>query len=406
MWAMAPPTSRRRLPPSLACLAGLLLTACPMAPRPDVGPATKAAPASPATGKPAPDLGTRPPSEVEVEPPAVTAAVETPSPGARIEDENNSIAVFRAAGPATVFVTNKQLVRDRWSMRALEVPAGTGSGFVWDAQGHVVTNAHVVANGRAFEVTDHEGRAFPAKLVGVDPNHDIAVLEITPPEAGLTAIRLPPEDYVLEVGQKTLAIGNPFGLDHTLTVGVISALGREIPGYGGVTIRDMIQTDASINPGNSGGPLLNSAGELIGMNTLIYSKSGSSAGIGFAVPVTEVRRNVTEIIKFGAPVRAGIGIVRAPDELARANGIKGVVIDSIVPGSPAAGAGLEGIRRLRQGNFVGDVIVGIERGPVQKWDDLYKVLDTKRPGDSVTLTVERDGAQREVRVTLVELEPR
>jgi S1-C subfamily serine protease len=403
MWAMA--RSHSRLDAKLALsIAAMVLTACPVAPRPETDSVAQAEPAPAAPADPTPPAQS--PEGTDAKAGTVTAPVETPSPGARMEDENNSIAVFQAAAPATVFVTNKQIVRDRWSMRALEVPAGTGSGFIWDSEGHVVTNAHVVANGRAFEVTDHEGRSFPATPVGVDPNHDIAVLKISPPEGGLTAIRLPPEDYDLAVGQKTLAIGNPFGLDHTLTVGVISALGREITGYGGVTIRDMIQTDASINPGNSGGPLLNSAGELIGMNTMIFSKSGSSAGIGFAVPVTEVRRNVTDIIKYGAPVRAGIGIIRAPDELARANGIKGVVVDSIVPDSPAASAGLEGIRRLRTGNYVGDIIVGIEEMSVTKWDDLYKVLDTKRPGDSVTLTVDRDGEKRDVRVTLIELESR
>jgi S1-C subfamily serine protease len=384
-----------------SCFWTAALTGCPVAPQP------------------APSVAQTQPDPTPVQPPApepiadvggtagpVTEAVLPPSPGARIEDEENSISVFRAAAPATVFVTNKKIVRDRWSMRALEVPAGTGSGFIWDTQGHIVTNAHVVAGGRSFEISDYLGKSFPATPVGVDPQHDIAVLKIDAPEDELTAMRVPPEDYTLEVGQKTLAIGNPFGLDHTLTVGVISALGREITGYGGVTIRGMIQTDASINPGNSGGPLLNSQGELIGMNTMIYSKTGSSAGIGFAVPVTEIRRVVTEIIEYGRPIRAGLGIMRAPDQLARANRIKGVVVDQVVPDSPAAAAGLQGIQRSRQGDFVGDVITGIDGQTVEKWDDLYKVLDTKRPGDSVTLSIERGGSTRELKVTLIELKPR
>jgi S1-C subfamily serine protease len=331
--------------------------------------------------------------------------VARPSAGARTEDEQNSIDVFHAVAPATVFVTNKQIVRDRWSARALEVPAGTGSGFIWDAKGHVVTNAHVVANGRSFEVTDHQGKAWPARLVGVDPAHDIAVLAIDVPEGTFTAVRLPPEDHVLAVGQKTLAIGNPFGLDHTLTIGIVSALGREIVGFGGLTIRGMIQTDASINPGNSGGPLLDSAGQLIGMNTMIFSKSGTSAGIGFAVPVSEIRRLVPDLIQYGQPRRAGLGISIAPDELTRRNGIEGVVILEAAAGSPAAKAGLIGIRKTQAGVWVGDIIVGIDGERVGRWDDLYKVLDARRPGDVVELTVERDGDRRQVEVKLTELVP-
>ena len=384
-------------------LAGGLI-ACPAAP-PRTTEEIPRTPAEPGPAEAVPDPAPVPPDDVREEPVKVTQAVPPPSPGARIEDEQNSISVFRAAAPATVYVTNKQIVRDRWSMKALEVPAGTGSGFIWDTKGHVVTNAHVVANGRSFEITDKAGKSYPAKLVGGDPNHDIAVLKVDLPPDQLTAIRLPPAEYEPEVGQKTLAIGNPFGLDQTLTVGVISALGREITGYGGVTIAGMIQTDASINPGNSGGPLLNSSGELIGMNTMIYSKTGSSAGIGFAVPVSEIRRIVPQIIEHGAPIRAGLGIVRAPDELARANRIVGVVVERVVPNSPAARAGIEGIRQTRAGRYVGDVIVGIDGLEVKKWDDLYKVLDSKRPGDKVALRVDRDGATREVPVELYELKP-
>ncbi|HGG56165.1 MAG TPA: trypsin-like serine protease, partial [Nannocystis exedens] len=197
-----------------------------------------------------------------------SAPVHGLSSGARLEDERNTIAVFEAAAAATVYVTQKRIVRDL-NMRALEVPTGSGTGFLWDTEGHVVTNYHVIDTGRArgsFAVTLHNQRTYDAVLVGGEPKRDIAVLKIDAPAAELRAIRVLPAGGSIDVGQKTIAIGNPFGLDHTLTTGVVSAKGREVVGYGGITIRDMIQTDASINPGNSGGPLLDSSGRLIGMN--------------------------------------------------------------------------------------------------------------------------------------------
>jgi len=321
----------------------------------------------------------------------------------RTEDENNTIAVFREAAPATVFVTQKKLVRRRWSMDATEVPAGTGTGFIWNRQGHIVTNFHVVAGGQTFEVMLQDGSSHPARFVGGDPTKDIAVLKLEVPPTSLSPIKIPPHGSELLVGQKALAIGNPFGLDHTLTTGVISALGREIVGFGGVTIRDMIQTDASINPGNSGGPLLNSAGTLIGMNTMIYSPSGSSAGIGLAVPVSIIRRVVPQIITYGKPRRAGLGIDRVPDALAHRNGIEGVVIRSVVPRGPAHAAGLRGLRRTRRGSRVGDVIVGINGKAVRDFDDLFGELDRQQPGDEVMLRIRRGDSIREIRVRLSEL---
>ena len=300
---------------------------------------------------------------LEPEPP-----VQPPGPGAAIEDERNTIAVFEAAAPATVFVTQSKVFRNRFTMRVDETPAGTGTGFIWDARGHVVTNYHVVAGGDSFSVTLLDGRVVPARFIGGDPNRDIAVLELleaaddpTPrgasaqPDRGvdyddLTPIHLPAEDHELVVGQKALAIGNPFGLDHTLTVGVISALEREVVGFGGVTIRNMIQTDASINPGNSGGPLLDSAGQLIGMNTMIFSKSGSSAGIGFAVPIETIRRLVPQILEYGHPRRAALGIEVVSDRLAARNQVHGVVIEKVAPGGPAAAAGLQGLRWVGREN--------------------------------------------------------
>jgi len=335
--------------------------------------------------------------------PSRSAPVAPPSSTMRIEDERNSIEVFRAAAPATVFVTQLQLVRQGFSMRPAEVAAGTGTGFVWDDQGHVVTNFHVVASQRGeprLAVTLHNQKQYRAQIVGVDQTKDVAVLKIDAPASELAAIRQPPADYRLEVGQKTIAIGNPFGLDHTLTVGVVSALGREVRGIGGVTIRDMIQTDAAINPGNSGGPLLDSRGQLIGMNTMIFSKSGSSAGIGFAVPVKTIQRVVPQIIRDGKPTRVGIGLTLIDDSVAQRVGIRGVIINEVV----APGALKAGLRGLRQGQFgveLGDVIVGIDEHEVHNYDDFYNALDRHRPGDAVEVRVLRGDDIVKTKVELI-----
>lgn len=323
---------------------------------------------------------------------------------AKLAYEQNTIDVFRRAAPAAVFITQTRLMRDRWTMTTQEYASGSGSGFVWDAKGHIVTNYHVIADGNAFEVTFQGGVRMPAVFVGGDPNKDIAVLKVdTLPAEALQGIPLPREGYTLEVGQKALAIGNPFGLGQTLTVGVISALGREMLGYGGVSIRGMVQTDASINPGNSGGPLLNSSGQLMGMNTMIYSQTGSSVGIGFAVPVKTVRRIVPEIIRYGAPVRAGLGVKLVSDRMARGNGIKGVVIESVGTGSPAEKAGLQGLTVRGNTILLGDIIVEVNGNKVENYDDLYNALDTFRPGDSVSVSVRRGDTIRSVRVQLIRL---
>lgn len=339
--------------------------------------------------------------------PSTTPPVRRPGPEARLEDERNTIDVFRAAAPATVFVTQKRLLRD-WSMRAMQLPAGSGTGFVWDRKGHVVTNYHVVdpdGRGRTtYTVTLYNRKSYEATLVGGEPNKDIAVLKIEAPADELTPIRVLESRRKLDVGQKTIAIGNPFGLDHTLTTGVISALGREVEGYGGVSIRDMIQTDASINPGNSGGPLLDSGGALIGMNTMIYSKSGSSAGIGFAVPVSTIRRIVPQIIEFGRAKRAGLGIRLLPDRYAARAGIAGVIVGEVVDGSPADEAGLRGLQRNALGALlIGDVIVGINEHEVKDYDDLYNALDRYRVGEEVTVKIMRDGKIAGVKVRLTDV---
>jgi S1-C subfamily serine protease len=316
-------------------------------------------------------------------------------------DEANTIAVFERAAPATVFVTQSKRVVDRWSMRVQDIPAGTGSGFVWDEAGHIVTNFHVVNGANSLNVTLLGGKVLPATFVGGDPSKDLAVLKIDVPAGEkLTPLPRPGKDHELRVGQKTLAIGNPFGLDHTLTTGVVSALGRQVVGFGGVSIRDMIQTDATINPGNSGGPLINSAGELIGVNTMIYSSTGSSAGIGFAVPVSTVKRIVPQIIRDGVPLRVGLGVSVVPDHITRGNGLRGVVVDRVPPKGPAAKAGLRGLTHGRQGTRLGDIILGIEDQKIENFDDLFSALDARSPGDEVRVSVQRGESFIELRVPL------
>lgn len=338
----------------------------------------------------------------EPTPPEITPAVPPPSDAALLEDEQNSVQVFRAAAPAAVFVTQTQIVVDHWRRRALEVPSGTGTGFIWDDAGHVVTNYHVVANARGLTVTLQDQSTWPATLVGGDPRKDVAVLKIEAPQDKLTAVRRPSPGYVPEVGQKVLAIGNPFGLDHTLTTGVISAMGREVKGYGEVTIRGVIQTDASINPGNSGGPLLDSRGQLIGMNTMIYSPSGSSAGIGFAIPVATVERVVTEVIATGKVEVVGLGVALLDDRYAQQIGVRGVIIQEVLKGSPAEAAGLVGLRMSSRGVGVGDVIVSIDDKPIASYDDYYTALDTRHPGEKVRVGLLRGGTKEQtVEVQLV-----
>jgi S1-C subfamily serine protease len=358
---------------------------------------------------PAPVAPTAPTVPVEPlpapeKPPATTPSspVAPPSPGARIEDARNTIDIFNLAAPAAVFVTQKQVVVDHWAGRALEVPAGSGSGFVWDKQGYVVTNFHVVHNARSLVVTLHDQTKHDAVVRGVEPRKDIAVLKINVPADKLVPIRLPGEKKLhLEVGQKAIAIGNPFGLDHTLTVGVISALGRTMDGIGGVTIRDMVQTDAAINPGNSGGPLLDSSGTLIGMNTAIFSKSGASAGVGFAVPLSTILRVVPQIIKTGRAQQVGLGIRIDPSQnIERRLGLRGVVVLAVDPSGPASAAGLRGLQNTPNGVVLGDVIVAVDGTPTDDYDDLYNILDPRQPGDRVKVKVRRGNQLVEIQSAL------
>jgi S1-C subfamily serine protease len=301
-------------------------------------------------------------------------------------------------------VTQKRTVVDFYA-GTREVESGSGSGFLWDKQGHVVTNWHVVQGSPRLSVTLQDQKTFPAKVVGVEPRKDIAVLKLEAPSAGLVPITLPETAVRLEVGQKVIAIGNPFGLDHTLTTGVVSALGREVDGAGGVTIRDMIQTDAAINPGNSGGPLLDSSGRLIGMNTMIFSRSGAWAGIGFAVPVTTILRLVPQLIRTGKAEQVGLGIRIDPaGRLERRLGIQGVVVISVAPRSPAERAGMQGIEQDLDGIRLGDVIVAIDQHRINSYDDLYNALDGRRPGDHAKVRVARKDrfVELDVELTLVE----
>jgi S1-C subfamily serine protease len=285
---------------------------------------------------------------------------------------------------------------------ASDVPVGSGSGFLWDDAGHVVTNYHVVHGAQSLKVTLRDQKVFDAKIVGAEPRKDIAVLKIEAPKTSLVPIKLANPKDPLDVGQKTIAIGNPFGLDHTLTTGVISALGRQVQGAGGVTIKDMIQTDAAINPGNSGGPLLDSAGHLIGMNTMIFSKSGASAGIGFAVPVTTIARVVPQLIKHGRVEQVGFGVSIDPSQrIERRLGLRGVLIIAVLKGGPAQKAGLRGIQRTPDGGLtLGDVIVAVNDKPVTDYDDLYQILDERKAGDKVTIKIRREAETIDAQVEL------
>ncbi len=332
--------------------------------------------------------------------PVAAEAVENSEQQWLIEDERNSISVFERARPSVVYVTNQQLVRDPRSWNLLTVPRGAGTGFVWSESGYIVTNAHVIEGARQILITLQDQSVWPAEVVGLAPDRDLAVLKIEAPADSLQPLPLG-DSSELSVGRKVLAIGNPFGLDATLTTGVVSALGREIQAPNRRTIHNVIQTDAAINPGNSGGPLLNSGGELVGVNTMIYSPSGASAGIGFAIPVNTVKEIVPQLITHGRLVRPVLGIEVAPDQWARQAGVEGVPIMRATAGLPAARAGLEGIRRTNRGNLIlGDVLVGINDHPVRNYDTLLTALEQYSPGDTVTVHYVREGSERQVSLEL------
>jgi S1-C subfamily serine protease len=316
-------------------------------------------------------------------------------------EEKATINLFQKAAPSVCYITTTNLRSDFFRRNVTEVPRGSGSGFVWDNAGHIITNYHVIQGADRATVTLSDGSTFQARAVGVAPEKDLAVLKIYAPRKKLQAIPLG-NSSDLKVGQSVYAIGNPFGLDQTLTTGIVSALGREIESVAGIPIREAIQTDAAINPGNSGGPLLDSSGKLIGVNTAIYSPSGASAGIGFSIPVDAVKWVVPELIKYGEIKRPSLGIAIRSDIARRLQITNGILVITVTPRGAAEKAGLQPTYNNQTGQFerIGDIIVAINGEKVSDYNDLFLTLEKYNPGDQVTLTVIRDERKMEVPVVL------
>ncbi len=326
--------------------------------------------------------------------------VVTPSPAELGADERATMAVFERATKSVVFIANTAIQRDPWSFNLFEVPQGSGSGFVWNKQGHIVTNFHVVYGANSVTVTLADRTEHKATLIGADPDHDVAVLQIRAPEEALSPLTVGTSQ---DLARRTESIGDreSVRLDHTLTTGVVSALGRTIKSLSNRTIEGVIQTDAAINPGNSGGPLLDSAGRLIGVNTQIVSPSGAFAGIGFAVPVDTVNRIVPELIKYGKLIRPGLGVSLVPDAMAKRWGIKGLIIGKVSRGCGAEQAGLKGARETVDGRVeLGDIITAVEGKPVGTLDELMDVMEQHKVNDQVTVEVLRGTRRERVSVTL------
>jgi len=331
------------------------------------------------------------------------AAPTTITDPAVATDEQNNIEVYKAVAPGVVYIQSTSTVRDIFGWFA-EAREGAGSGSIIDDQGDILTNYHVIAGAEKLTVSFGTGRTYPARVVGKDPDTDLAVIRLLQtPREPLTVVPLGDSDKLI-VGQKVLAIGNPFGLERTLTTGVISGLERPIRAQNNRQIEGAIQTDASINPGNSGGPLLDSHGRMIGINSQIESPSGASAGVGFAIPVNIAKRVVPELVRNGAVVRPSLGITqRDVQTLARQVEMPvsdGVVIWYARPGGAAANAGLHGLVQTDDGVELGDIIVGIDDQKVADTDDLYKILDKHHVGDTVNIEVVRRGKRMTVPVRL------
>lgn len=341
--------------------------------------------------------------ETWLAPKTTSPKVVTPR-GDLAADEKSTIALFENTKDAVVYITTRSQVRDFWTRNVFTVPRGTGSGFIWDNAGHVITNYHVIQGASEAIVKLSDGRDYQASLVGASPSHDIAVLKIG------VAFKRPPSvplgtSHDLRVGQKVFAIGNPFGLDWTLTSGIVSALDRTLSGEDNrSSIEHLIQTDAAINPGNSGGPLLDSAGRLIGINTAIYSPSGASAGIGFAVPVDTVARVVPQLIEKGKYTRPVLGIQIDEElntRLIRAFHTKGVYILKVGEGSAAERAGLKGITTYENGAVkAGDVITAINGKPIASVAQYLSRIDDMHADQEIVLTVERDNQSIEIKTKL------
>ncbi len=331
---------------------------------------------------------------------AVTAPVEITSPTVA-SDEQNNVEIYRLASPGVVHITSTVDVQSFFGAYPQQ---GTGSGSIIDDKGHILTNYHVVRDANNLDVTLSDKSTYKARLIGADPDNDIAVIQIDAPANKLNVMQLGTSGN-LEVGQKVLAIGNPFGLDRTLTTGVISGLNRPLQTEDGRTMENVIQTDASINPGNSGGPLLNKFGQIIGINTAIYSPTGSSVGIGFAVPIDTAKQIIPELIASGKIRRGYLGVTTAPltPKIAEQFHVptkQGVVVVSVQPNSPASQAGLLGVQQDQ--DQLGDVIVKADGKPIETPDALVKTIGNRKPGDRIALTVLRDGRERQVEVTLAD----
>ncbi|XP_002267510.3 protease Do-like 1, chloroplastic isoform X2 [Vitis vinifera] len=305
-------------------------------------------------------------------------------------DELATVRLFQENTPSVVYITNLAARQDAFTLDVLEVPQGSGSGFVWDKDGHIVTNYHVIRGASDLRVTLADQTTYDARVVGFDQDKDVAVLRVDAPKEKLRPIPVGVSADLL-VGQKVYAIGNPFGLDHTLTTGVISGLRREISSAAtGRPIQDVIQTDAAINPGNSGGPLLDSSGSLIGINTAIYSPSGASSGVGFSIPVDTVSGIVDQLVRFGKVTRPILGIKFAPDQSVEQLGVSGVLVLDAPANGPAGKAGLLPTKRDAYGRLIlGDIITSVNGKKVSNGSDLYRILDQCKVGDTVTVEVLR-----------------
>ena len=325
------------------------------------------------------------------------------------DDEKNNVSIYQKASPSVVNVISTVITRDFFLNPTPR--EGSGSGSIIDTRGHILTNNHVIRDAQKLEVTLVDGSKWPAKLIGTDPDTDLAVIKINSPPEKLKPLPFG-DSRKLQVGQKVLAIGNPFGLGLTLTTGIISSLGRTIRSEVGTTIEDVIQTDASINPGNSGGPLLNSEGEIIGINTAILSPTGVSVGIGFAIPVNTAKRISSELLSKGfvSYPYLGAAIHTILPQFAKALSLKvekGAMVVDVTPGGPADKAGLKGANKQAQiGNFIhpvgGDIIIQVDKSEVTDGEELIKYLRERKIGDAITLRIIRDGKTREVKVTLQE----
>ena len=322
--------------------------------------------------------------------------------GDYLSDERNTINIFQRTSPSVVFISTTDKRINPWNRTVSEIPSGTGSGFIWDNKGHVVTNFHVIKNSSSATVRLSDQRTYPATLVGASPRHDLAVLKINIPIDRPAPVPIGSSKDLL-VGQKVYAIGNPFGLDYTLTTGIISALGRSIDSDAGGRIENLVQTDAAINPGNSGGPLIDSAGRLIGINTAIFSPSGSSSGIGFAIPVDNVNRVIPQLIASGRYTRPILGVQldeRYNNALKSRYNINGVVVLAVTNNSGAERAGLIGIKSQDNRGSLGDIIQKINGRQVNTVEDFFDVLDEYNVGDEVELTLLRGNAEVKVKVPL------